>query len=327
MTDREQLTNSIYDILIDNGCLTDEIKQRIYIAMDGYEIQSRVTEIVPVDQTDNANVIRQFAIAKAVSGRSPKTIQQYTWALEKFCKRMNKKLIEANANDIRLYSAKRMMQDGISSVTMTNERMYLSSFFDWAVNEELMTRNPVRQTEQLKAVRIPKKAFTELECEKIRSACVTYKEKALVELLFSTACRISEVSNIRTCDIDGKRIMVNGKGNKYAQVYLDSRAQLAIENYINSRTDDNAYLFPGRSGKGTVKGTLERAIKAIGDRAGVTHVHAHRFRRTAATQALKRGMPIEMVSKYLRHEKIQTTMLYLDISNDELMYQHQKYVG
>lgn len=327
MTDREQLTGDLYNILIGQGIMNEEIRQRIVIALDGYEIQKRITDIVVADETDNAVVMQHFAVSKAVAGRSRKSIGQYTWALHRYISVSGKKLLETTADDIRLYVAYRMTKDQVSNVTLANERRYLSSFFDWAVNSELMTRNPVKQTETIKVPKIPKKAFTDLECERLRGACLTLREKALVELLFSTACRISEITGIRTCDIDGKRIMVCGKGNKFAQVYMDSRAMIAVERFISSRTDNNPYLFPGRKSGAAARETLERALKTIGDRAGIEHVHAHRFRRTAATQALKRGMPIEMVSKYLRHENIATTMLYLDLTDEELSYQHQKYVG
>lgn len=327
MTDRDDLTNDLFDILLMHGYINEDIKARIVIALDKYEIRQRTTDIVPADEKANANVIRQFAISKAVAGRSKKTIKQYTLAIERFARETGVNVTEATAKSIRHYLAIRMTRDNLSAVSLGNERLYLSSFFDWAVKEELMIRNPALQVETIKAPKIQKKAFTDLECERLRNACITFRDKALVEMLFSTACRISEIAAIKTCDIDGKRIMVCGKGNKYAQVYLDSKAQLAIENFVNARTDNNSYLFPGRGEGHATKTTLERAIKAIGERAGVDNVHAHRFRRTAATQALKRGMPIEMVSKFLRHEKISTTMLYLDLADDELSYQHQKYVG
>lgn len=132
---------------------------------------------------------------------------------------------------------------------------------------------------------------------------------------------------ILTSSIDDRRILICGKGKKYGTIYLDSRAQLAVDVYIESRDDDNPYLFPGRNGnKPLSTRAAEHIIKEIGKRSGVDNVHAHRFRRTAATQALRRGMSIEMVSKYLRHENLATTMIYLDLSEAELAQQHEKYV-
>ncbi|MBR3366702.1 MAG: tyrosine-type recombinase/integrase, partial [Lachnospiraceae bacterium] len=143
----------------------------------------------------------------------------------------------------------------------------------------------------------------------------------------STACRVSELAGIVTSAIDDRRILICGNGKKYGTVYLDSKAQLAIDNYIESREDDNPYLFPGRKdGTHLSSRAIERIVTEIGARAGVSNVHAHRFRRTAATMALRRGMSLEMVSKMLRHNNLQTTMKYLDLTEEELFYQHQTYV-
>lgn len=326
MTDRESLTNDLYNILIAQNALTDEIQQRIVIALDQYEVQKRVTDVVVADPTDNENVIKRFMVAKAVAGRSKKTIEQYVRAVRKFAGAVNKKLLDVVPDDFRAYLAHRMIDDGRTGITLVNERCFISAFYDWAVSAELIMRNPIKMVDPIKVPKKPKKAFSELEIEKLRAACKTLKEKAVIETLLSTACRISELMSIRTCDIDGTRIMVKGKGNKYGPVYLNSRAAYAIEAYINSRTDNSPYLFPGRSGEGTSAG-VQKILKELGARAGVTDVHPHRFRRTAATMALRHGMSIEMVSKMLRHERLQTTMIYLDLDDRELQYQHAKYVG
>lgn len=326
MSEREQLANSIFEILINQQCLTEEVKQRIILAIDDFEIQKRSTKLAVLDSTSNTSVIKQFMLAKAVAGRSDKTIKQYVWAIQKYIRVIGKKLVDTTPEDIRLFTAYRMTKDDVHGLGLENERRYLSSFFEWAIKEGLMLRNPVKQTELIKIPRLPKRAFTELECEKIRNSCETLREKAVVEVLFSTACRASELSTIRLDSIQGNRVSIVGKGNKYGVVFLESKAILAIEKYIESRKDDNPFLFPGRSSSGISKGTVEKIVRTVGKRADVENVYPHRFRRTTATYALKRGMPIEMVSKMLRHEKISTTMIYLDLSEDELSYQHEKYV-
>ena len=327
MTERETLMNSINNILLAAGCLTEEISSQIYLTLDKYEVTNRVTDIVVTDELGNENVINEFAVAKAVSGRSPKTVKQYVLALRRFTRTIQKPLLEVTAADIRKYTAVRLTRDGLHGQGLINERDYLSSFFEWAVNTELMTRNPVRQVEGIKLSKMQKKAFTDIECEKIRNACQTVRETAIIETLFSTACRVSELAGIVTSAIDDRRILICGKGKKYGTVYLDSKAQLAIDNYIESREDDNPYLFPGRKdGTHLSSRAIERIVTEIGARAGVSNVHAHRFRRTAATMALRRGMSLEMVSKMLRHNNLQTTMKYLDLTEEELFYQHQKYV-
>ena len=235
--------------------------------------------------------------------------------------------ISDTADDFRAYLAHRMIDDGIRGITLVNERSFISTFYDWAVSAELVMRNPVKMTDPIKVPREPKKSFTEIEVEKIRSACRTLKEKAIVETLFSTACRVSELTSIKTADIDENRVMICGKGHKYGQIYLTSKAMYAIDQYVSSRKDDNPYLIPGTKKRGMSNMGVEKVLKQIGERAGVDDVHPHRFRRTAATMAFRRGMSIEMVSKMLRHNRLQTTMIYLDISDEELMYQHKKYAG
>ncbi|MBR3366185.1 MAG: tyrosine-type recombinase/integrase [Lachnospiraceae bacterium] len=327
MTDREKLINQISGILLAHDCLTDEVQSEIFLALDLYEIRKRSTEIVPADPMDNEAMIRDFAAAKAVAGRSPKSVRQYVLALRRFTRTMPIRLVDTTAADIRKYTAIRLTRDGLQGRGLVNERDYLSTFFEWAVKAEIMARNPVKQVEGIKLAKIPKKAYTDLECEKIRKACGTPRETAMVEVLFSTACRVSEMCGILTSSIDDRRILICGKGKKYGTIYLDSRAQLAVDTYIESRDDDNPYLFPGRKEDQPVTTrAVERILKEIGKRAGVSNVHAHRFRRTAATMALRRGMPLEMVSKMLRHENLQTTMRYLDLTEEELFYQHQKYV-
>lgn len=326
MTERENLTNDIYNILMIHNVLNDDIKERIVIAMDGYEIQRRTTDVVVANPNDNANLIQKFMVAKAVAGRSKKTIAQYVGALNKFLKVVPKNLLEITPDDFRAYLAHRMIDDGRQGITLVNEKCFVSAFYDWAVSAELIMRNPIKMVDPIKVQKKPKLAFSEIEIEKLRAACKTLKEKAIIETLLSTACRISELMSIMTCDIDGNRIMVRGKGGKYAQVYLSTKAVYAIERYISNRTDNNPYLFPGRKA-GATSASVQKMLKAIGERAGVTGVHPHRFRRTAATMALRHGMSIEMVSKMLRHERLQTTMIYLDLDDRELQYQHAKYVG
>lgn len=327
MTDREKLMTNIKNILLANGCLSDEVEGRIYLALDEYDVTKRVTEIVPADPMDNEAMIRDFAAAKAVAGRSPKSVRQYVLALRRFTRTMPIRLVDTTAADIRKYTAIRLTRDGLQGRGLVNERDYLSTFFEWAVKAEIMVRNPVKQVEAIKLAKVPKKAYTDLECEKLRKACRNLQETAIVETLFSTACRVSELCSILTSSIDNRRILICGKGKKYGTVYLDSKAQLAIDAYIESRDDNSPFLFPGRSeGKPLSSRTVERILKDIGERAGVSNVHAHRFRRTAATMALRRGMSLEMVSKMLRHNNLQTTMKYLDLTEEELFYQHQKYV-
>lgn len=326
MSGKDHLRNALFGILLEAGYASDEIQQRIIVELDKYEVTERITDIVPADEQSNANLIKQFALSKAIAGCSEKTIKQYLRALNKFVFQTQKSLKDVTANDIRVYLAYKMT-GGVKGRGIENERYYLSAFFRWAENEEIITKNPVRQVEKIKLPKMRKEAFTDLECEKLRGACKTLKEKAIVELLFSTACRVSELANIKTEDIDWDRIIVKGKGNKYAPVYLDSRAKYIVNAYIASRTDSNPYLIVGRSDNRPMSvRAIEALITRVAGRAGVENAHPHRFRRTTATQARRRGMGLDMVSKMLRHENVSTTMRYIDLTDTDLRIQHARYV-
>lgn len=206
--------------------------------------------------------------------------------------------------------------------------------------------------DRIKQEKTKKEALTELEIEQLRDATDDEREKFLIELLLSTGCRVSEVVQILVADIEGERILVHGKGQKDRYVYLNVKAQLALSNYMKERSDKNPYLFPrcesvqilkkrGLSQKDmrrwwkneenvidghADKGTIEQTTRRIAKRAGVEHANPHKFRRTCATMALRRGMPLEQVSRMLGHEQISTTQIYLDLTEDELALAHKKYV-
>lgn len=326
MNDRDNLRNAVAAILIESGCYSTEIYQRFVAELEKYEITARTTSVVPSEQ-GNATLIKQFALSKAIAGYSEKTIKQYLRTVNRFAAFVQKQLVDVTANDIRAYIAHKMTVDGVRGYGIENERCYLSAFFQWAENAEIINRNPVRQVEKIRLPKKQKEAFSAIECEKLRGACVTLKEKAIVELLFSTACRVSELANIKTEDIDGDRIIVKGKGNKYAPVYLDARAKYIVNAYISARTDENPYLIVGRSPDKPISvRAIEATVKRIADRAGVSNAHPHRFRRTTATQARRRGMGLDMVSKMLRHENIQTTMKYVDLTDADLQHDHERFV-
>ena len=256
------------------------------------------------------------------------------------------------ATDIQVLLATIMQRTSKSYAD--NVRRDLSSFYSWLTREELIPKNPMLKIDKIKFQKKKKLAFTEYEVELIRNACKNNHERAIIEMLLSTGCRVSELISIRTDDINKDTINILGKGEKYRNIYLNAKAQLAIMQYISERNDSNPYLFP-KSAVNTFadpqmskvrkvlgdwykypdlvstdgirdKGSVEHTIRNIGKRAGVENCHPHRFRRTCATFALRRGMPIEQVSKMLGHANIATTQIYLDLSEEELAQLHRKYV-
>ena len=330
-----------------------EIKSVLYMLTNEYEITSRSTEIAELQTDRNEYLIKTFLIAKKVKGCTERTLEYYGKEIKKILERIGKNVDEITAGDIRYYMAIRQNRDKVSKVTIGSEIRAFGSFFNWLYSEELIRKNPMTHIDRIKIEKTKKEALTEMEIEKLRFCARGGKEKLIIEMLLSTGCRVSEMANILITDIDGERVLVHGKGEKDRYVYLNAKAMLALEFYMAKRTDKNAYLLPrmkqireikhekrlkreyqdlwedaenvcdeGHIDKGTIEGITRRIAK----RAGVERANPHKFRRTCATMALRRGMPIEQVSKMLGHESVETTQIYLDLSEDDLKQAHKKYV-
>lgn len=327
------------------------IKDKIFIVLSEYEVQSRCTDIAIIDTSTNEFLIQKFMIAKMAAGRSDRTMKHYRSTLNSILNKINKSIPEITADDIRLYMALRERRDGISRVTVLNEWRVLSSFYTWAVNEEIIVKNPMAKVDAPKKQKTKKQAFTEIEVENMRNALTNNRDKCIFEMLLSTGCRVSELAQARLDEIEDDKILVHGKGAKDRIVYLNAKALLILKLYLAERKDDNPYLFPkmisvlkikkpGVSHKEMKewytnpanvdsghmdKSSIECVIRKLGRKCGVK-AHPHKFRRTCATWALKHGMPIEQVSKMLGHEDIGTTQIYLDLGEEELHQAHKKYV-
>lgn len=359
MTPREELLREIRQALFINFANVEranEIMNRmineITVIADKYEVQKRSTELATYSEDVNEKIIKQFVIGKTISGRSERTIRYYVSTVRQFEQVIQKDFDKVTAEDVRFYLAKRKLGGTCTDVTLNNERRNLSAFFDWTTTAEYTPRNPVKQTDIIKVAKKKKEAFTDMDIEKIRGACKNAQETAMVEFLLSTGCRVTEMCEVKINDLQGDCLTVHGKGNKYRKVYLNAKAVFAIEKYLQERQDNNPFLFPaGKSIReqkkrgikqaemnlwyqrpeciaegGCNSSSIEARIRKIGKAAGVKNTHPHRFRRTCATKALRTGMPIEYVSKMLGHESIATTQIYLDIGENELEYNHKKYV-
>lgn len=355
MSTREELYENILHVLIGHSIEISEVKDEIQIVLGNYEVQERTTEVAVLHEDRNRFLVNKFLIAKTVKGCTPRTIETYKSYLKFILDKLGKTVDDITADDIRLYIALRTKRDGISKVSADNELRILRTFFAYLQSEELVLKNPMLKVEKIKARRMQKEALTEIEVEKIRyAAAVGERETAVVEILLSTGIRISELIGIQIKEIEGDRVLVHGKGEKDRYAYLNARAQMAIMRYMKCRKDSNPYLFPGgifsddKRGKHTPLGrkwigwwkypeniengthisdsSIERMLRKLAQKAGVERANPHKFRRTCATMALRRGMPVEQVSKMLGHENIQTTQIYLDLTEEELAQAHKKYV-
>ena len=353
MIDENLITELTFTIApyIRNEDLSDA-RMRMSIVLSKYDIKKAETEIVPYEGDVNETILKRFLMAKTARGLSKRTLLYYRNSIKMTLEKIGKPYTEITADDIRLYLALRINKDGISKTCANNERRNLSAFFTWLQKEEILLKNPMAKVEPIKETKKKKKAYTTMELEKIRYACKDEMDRALIEVLISTWCRISEIAEMKISDIDGNKVIVHGKGDKYRTVYLTAKAQLAVKAYLEKRTDDNPLLFPKgvhveKIKKSGIKredlcswwtnpeligdgprdtGSLETRVRKIGKTAGVENVHPHRFRRTGATMALRAGMPLMEVSQILGHESVGTTQIYLDIDNQQLESSHEKYV-
>lgn len=350
--ERENLINEICQYLMPLVADVSDAKAALHIITNKYEILSRSTELTVANGDRNEDLLGRFIISKTVKGCTERTIKAYQTSIKHILQAIGKTATEITADDIRLYMAIRKRRDGVTDVTIGNEIRNLSSFFQWMTAEEYILKNPMNRIDRIKVRKTRKKALTDMEVEKLRAAAAGERENTIIEMLLSTGCRVSEIAQIALDEITDDRILVHGKGKKDRYVYLNARAMLAMQMYLRRRKDKNPYLFPrcksvmemskkGRDHR-TMKdwwtdprnvenghisqSAIEQITRKIAKRAGVQQANPHKFRRTCATMALRRGMPIEQVSKMLGHEEISTTQIYLDLAEDELAQAHKKYV-
>lgn len=347
-------------LLMSSGVDVEPLKSRLIILLDKYDVDSRCTEVAVVNEDDITKYIRLFLISKRVSGRTDRTIKHYKAELERFFREVQKSPLDVTSDDIKLYLATKEVRDGSSKVYQKNILRVISSFYQWMVKEEHLLKNPMNKVDEIKVPKVKKDAYTESQIEQLRFAIGDdIRLMCIFELLLSTWCRVSELAQIKLSDISENKetVLVHGKGSKDRICYINAKAKICLQRYCKERTDNNEYLFPNCSiavgtGKyisseckkrklkphdwwkskdlvGTShldKGVIEKCVRNLGKKAGIEKVHPHRFRRTGATFALRRGMPIEQVSQLLGHESIETTQIYLDISEQELAQAHRKFV-
>lgn len=350
MSAREDLRQKLCMMMIHRGIQDSDVE--IDAILGEYEVQDRTTEISIRSEDRNAYLFKKFISAKIVDGCTDRTIKFYSNTLIFVFARIDKTADSVEADDIRYYAAVRQKRDGVSKTTVNNEMRVLSSFYKYLQDEEIVLKNPMSKIGRIKHCKKKKSAFTDIEIEKIRNAARTSRERAIIETLLSTGCRVNELVNIKISDIDGDKIIVHGKGEKDRIVYLNAKSMIAVESYLKDRKDKNPYLFCGGIEKITSEmphrkklqewykypevitqdthvdvGSIENLVRKIGKRSGLeSSCYPHKFRRTCATMALRHGMPIEQVSKMLGHEEISTTQIYLDLDENDLAQAHKKYV-
>lgn len=325
----------------------------LYVLLNDYEIKEKTTEIAVYHGDTNELLLKRFLVAKKVKGCTDRTLRLYASEIPKILGRIGKDVVDITPDDIRIMCAFRL-QSGVSKRTVGNELRYLRSFYTYMHGEGVVIKNPMARVDPIKENRTQKEAFTDDEIVKMRNTPKTNREATIFELLLCTGCRVTELAGIQLADIDYRedKILVHGKGQKDRYCYLNAPAKYALNIYLNERKDQSVWLFPGgfwlsiKGKKGIAKedyknwyknpelvdinrhvntGSIEEFIRKLGRKNGVK-AYPHKFRRTCATNALRAGMPIEMVSKMLGHANIGVTQLYLDLKEEDLKIAHNKYV-
>ena len=295
-------------------------------------------KIILIDEFSNKNkeksnekLEKLFIDAKRLEGCSNKTILYYVSTIETMLNKINKNIIEIETEDLRTYLSDYQMNNNSSKVTIDNIRRILSSFFSWLEDENYIIKSPVRRIKKVKAPSIIKETYTDEELEIMRDNVGTVRDLALIDVLASTGMRVGELVKLNMEDINftERECIVLGKGNKERVVYFDARTKIHLKNYLENRKGNNEAVFISLKApynRLTIAG-VELRLRKIGEKLGIKKVHPHKFRRTLATIAIDKGMPIEQVQKLLGHERIDTTLQYAMVKQSNVKIAHQKYIG
>lgn len=306
------------------------IESTLYITLSKYEVSLKSTDLTLL-QSEWKAPLDYFLARKRMRGESENTIKLYEFHLARLLATVNKKVQDITENDLILYLAAYKRSRNVSNVYLDNIRRCMSTFFGFLYKKGEITRNPAGGVEMIKSDKLIKKAYSDEELERIRRSCPTLRDMAMIEFLYTTGVRISEMVALNRDDvrIADKEVIVYGKGAKERQVYLTPVSSMYIREYLAQRDDDNPALFVSlrKPNKRLTKDGVALRIRQIGESAGVEKCHAHRFRRTTATNLLRRGMPIEEVQVILGHEKIETTLIYTELAGDSIKAHYHKYMS
>lgn len=292
-----------------------------------YEISEKSTELV-LYENQTPMLVEMFIESKKLEGISDKTEILYAKVLNIFFDTMQKTPKEITTNDIRCFLVTYKRQRNVSDRTLDKYRQIVHGFFEWCVNEEYLIKNPCKNIKEIKFEVKPRKSLTRMELEKLRRACTNKRDRAIVDVLYSTGCRVSELSNMKISDIntDNKSVHIIGKGNKHNTCYFNTNAQISLNEYIAERKDDSEYLFVTHyNPRQMTIYSIERVIKNLGKSIGLD-ISPHILRHTFATLTLEAGASITDVQKMLGHASTNTTLIYAEISQANIKNSHHKYV-
>lgn len=307
-----------------------EILQNVIVGvLQGIELVQSACE---TDQElCNEELLKAFLSAKRIEGCSEKSLKYYESTIEAMLGKINLTIREISTDSLRGYLADYQLERGSSKVTIDNMRRIFSSFFGWLEDEDYILKSPVRRIHKIKTDKPIKKTLSDESLELLRDSCTEIRDLAMIDLLASTGMRVGELVGLDQADINfhERECVVVGKGGSERLVYFDARTKIHLMNYLESRTDENAALFVslGKPHERLLIGGIETRLREIGKKADLQKVHPHKFRRTLATRAIDKGMPIEQVQHLLGHVKIDTTMHYAMVNQANVKNSHRKFIG
>lgn len=329
---REDILNDIVSGIKD--VLSDEqmkqVSSSIKDVLAKYEINKR-TSNEERREKENTELLDTFLSAKKIEGCSDKTIHYYQSSIDKLLNGLSKCIKEICTNDIRRYLAEIQEENNLSKVTIDNLRRIFSSFFSWLEDEDYIAKSPVRRIHKVRTDTLVKEVLSDEDIETLRDSCNELRDLAMIDLLLSTGVRVGELVKMNRADIDfqERQCKVFGKGNKEREVYFNARTKIHLQRYLESRTDDNPALFVTLlkpHTRLTISG-VEVRLRKMGKDVHIDKVHPHKFRRTLATMAIDRGMPIEQVQKLLGHVRIDTTLHYAMVNQQNVKIAHRKFIN
>ena len=327
---KEELMTEIMQqmlVYLDNAQLK-KLKQVMEHTLHHYEVLG--ANIKP-ENDDSAELIEKFIAAKRIEGCSEKTLKYYQSTIDMMVEALGKNVKLILTEDLRMYLTEYQSKNQSSRVTIDNIRRILSSFFSWLEDEDYIIKSPVRRIHKVKTAISIKETYSDEELEKMRDGCEKLRDLAMIDMLASTGMRVGEMVLLNREDIDfaERECVVFGKGDKERVVYFDARAKLHLKEYLESRTDDNPALFVTLRAphKRMQIGGIEYRLRKIGSDLKITKVHPHKFRRTLATMAIDKGMPIEQLQRLLGHQRIDTTLQYAMVKQSNVKSAHRKYIG
>ena len=294
-------------------------------------LQTFSENAMPKEETSNIEYLHLFLDAKRIEGCSARTIQYYSSTVERMLQNIEQPIRKISTEEIRKYLVDYQKINNCSKVTVDNIRRNISSFFSWLEEEDYILKSPMRRIHKIKTKQPVKEIISDEAIELLRDGCECVRDLAMIDLLYSTGIRVGELVNLNVSDVnfEARECIVFGKGDKERKVYFDAKAKLHLQAYLKQRDDGNPALFVSLDAphdRLKISG-VEIRIRTLGRKLHMEKIHPHKFRRTMATRAIDKGMPIEQVQKILGHSQIDTTMQYAIVSQTNVKTSHQKYIA